>query len=76
MRRFMVQLDEELLAQLDSVAEAENESRAALVRRAIEGLLAERRRREELQLVVDSFASEFQEDLTVPRRTVREVWPD
>lgn len=76
MRRFMVQLDEELLAALDSVADAENESRAALVRRAIEGLLAERRRREELQLVVDSFAAESQEDLTVPRRTVREVWPD
>lgn len=76
MRRFMVQLDEELLAELDSVADAEKESRAALVRRAIEGLLAERRRREELQLVVDSFAAEAQEDVTVPRRTVREVWPD
>lgn len=76
MKRVMVQLDEDVLAELDGAAEAEGESRAGLVRRAIEGFLGERQRSRELREVVDSFERREQEDLTVPKPTVREAWPD
>lgn len=73
----MIQLDEATLAELDEVAREASLSRSALARQAIEGALAERRRRRELQRVVDSFRRMPQEkDVIAPKAASRRAWPD
>ncbi len=76
MKRIIIQVEEETLAELDRAADEEDESRARFARRAIEAALAERRRRRELQQVVDSFQTRPPEDLTASRGAIRRAWPD
>lgn len=76
MKRIIIQVEDETLAELDEAAREEAESRASFARRAIEAALAERRRRRELQQVVDSFRSRPPEDLTPSKPAVRRAWPD
>lgn len=61
---------------IDEVADSEGASRAALVRDAIATALAERRRRQGLQAVVDSYATTPPEALTLPKRALRAAWPE
>lgn len=72
----MVQLESDCLRALDEAAEAEGVSRAALARRAIHECLAERRRRAELQRVIDVLAADPPEDLALPRSRLQDAWPD
>ncbi|MGH2748483.1 MAG: hypothetical protein ACRDKB_11220 [Actinomycetota bacterium] len=76
MKRIIIQVDEETLAELDQAARDEAESRAGFARRAIEAALAERRRRKELGRVVDSFRRRPPEDLTASKKAIRRAWPD
>lgn len=76
MRRIIIQVEEDTLAELDEAARDESESRAGFARRAIEAALAERRRRKELRYVVDSFRRRPPEDLTASKKAIRRAWPD
>lgn len=76
MKRIIIQVGEATLAELDEAAREEAESRAGFARRAIEAALAERRRRRELQHVVDSFGKRPPEDLTASKEAIRRAWPD
>lgn len=76
MERIIVQVEDDLLAELDAVGAEEAVSRAALVRRAIALLLAERRRRRELDAVVASYRDEPPEDLVASADARRRAWPD
>ncbi len=76
MKRIIIQVDEAILEELDRAAQDEAESRAGFVRRALEAALAERRRRRELERVVDSFRRRPPEDLTASKRAIRRAWPD
>lgn len=76
MKRIIIQVEDDTLAELDEAAHEGAESRASFARRAIEAALAERRRRRELQRVVDSFRRRSPEDLTSSKRAVRRAWPD
>ncbi len=75
MKRIIIQVEEDTLAELDEAAREEAESRAGFARRAIEGALAERRRRRELEHVADSFRKRPPEDLTASKAAVRRAWP-
>lgn len=77
MKRIIVQLEEDTLIELDTVAEQDGESRSALVRAALERFLAERRRERDLRRTFESFRRKRQEDdLIAPKRSVRASWPD
>lgn len=75
LRRIIIQLEDETLAELDDAAEATDESRAAFIRRAVEDALAERRRRRELERFVASYRKKPPEDLTVSKQAIRRAWP-
>ena len=74
-KRIIIQLDEETLSQLDEAAGEGSESRAGFVRHAIQLALAERRRRRELDRIVESFTTVPPEDLTPAKAAVRKAWP-
>lgn len=77
MKRIIVQLDDDALAELDEAADEDGASRAAVVRAALDGYLVERRRRRDLRRAVASFRRRPQDDdLIAPKRTVRGSWPD
>ncbi len=76
MKRIIIQVEDDTLTELDEAAREEAESRASFARRAIEGALAERRRRRELEQVVQSFRRRPPEDLTGSKQAVRRAWPD
>lgn len=76
MKRIIIQVEEETLAELDQAARDEADSRAGFARRAIEAALAQRRRREELGHVVESFRRRPPEDLTASKKAVRRAWPN
>lgn len=76
MERIIVQMEPDSISELDQAARESQMSRAAFVRAAVEAVLAERHRRKELKLVVDSYRSSPPEDLTVSRETLRAVWPE
>jgi metal-responsive CopG/Arc/MetJ family transcriptional regulator len=76
MKRIIIQVEEETLAELDEAARDEAVSRAGFARRAIESALAERRRRKELERVIDSFRKRPAEDLTPSKKAIRRAWPD
>lgn len=76
MKRIIIQVEDDTLAELDEAADEEAESRASFARRAIESALDERRRRRELQRVVESFRKRPPEDLTTSKAAIRRAWPD
>jgi metal-responsive CopG/Arc/MetJ family transcriptional regulator len=77
MNRIIIQIEDAALEELDSAAEEERVSRAAFVREAIVMALAERRRRRELQEIVDSYTRDPQEkDLLIPKDALRRAWPE
>ena len=76
MKRIIIQIEDDTLAELDLAAHEGAESRARFARRAIETALAERRRQRELQRVVDSFRKRPPEDLIVSKPAIRRAWPD
>lgn len=76
MKRIIIQVGDDTLAELDEAANEMAESRASFARRAIEAALAERHRRRELERVVDSFRRRPPEDLTASKAAVRRAWPD
>lgn len=77
MKRIIIQLDEESLSELDEAAEQDGESRAALVRAALDGYLAQRKRRRDLRRTIESFRRRPQDDdLVAPKRAARAAWPD
>lgn len=76
MKRIIIQIEDDVLEELDEAAHEGAESRASFARRVIEAALAERRRRRELQRVVDSFRRRPPEDLTASKAAVRRAWPD
>ena len=76
MKRIIIQIDDEALAELDEAADEEEESRASFARRAIESALAERRRKRDLQRVVDSFRKKPPEEMTASKAALRRAWPD
>lgn len=76
MKRIIIQIADDTLAELDEAAHEEAESRASFARGAIEAALAERRRRSELQRVADSFRRRPAEDLAASKAAVRRAWPD
>ncbi|MBI4730221.1 MAG: ribbon-helix-helix protein, CopG family [Acidobacteria bacterium] len=76
MKRIIIQVEDDTLAELDEAAREEAESRARFVRRAIEAALAERCRHRELQRVVRSFRRRPPGDLTASKAAVRRAWPD
>lgn len=75
MKRIIIQLEEETLADLDEAAREVSESRAAYARRAIEVALGERLRSKELRLAADSFRKKPPEDLTASEAAIRRAWP-
>lgn len=77
MSRIIIQMEEDLLDELDAAAREDQISRSAFVRDSIVLTLAERRRRRELQQVVDSYRQQPQEqDLVVPAASRRRIWPE
>lgn len=72
----MIQLPAESLSELDDAAQESRMSRAAFARAAIEEALADRRRRAELQQVIDAFTQSPPDDLAVPKRALRAAWPE
>jgi len=77
MKRIIIQLDEADLRELDAEAKSERTSRAAFVREAVLQAIAERRRKRELQEIVDSYAEKPQEaDLIPPLEAIRQAWPE
>lgn len=76
MERIIVQMEPDSISELDHAARESQMSRAAFVRAAVEAVLAERRRRKELKLVVESYRASPQEDFSVSRETLRAVWPE
>lgn len=76
MERIIVQMEPDSISELDQAAREIQMSRAAFVRAAVEAVLAERRRRKELKLVVDSYRASPQEDFAVSKETLRAVWPE
>ena len=76
MKRIIIQIEDDTLAQLDEAAHEEAESRASFARRAIEAALTERLRRRELQRVIDSYRKRPSEDLTTSKAAIRRAWPD
>jgi metal-responsive CopG/Arc/MetJ family transcriptional regulator len=75
MKRIIIQVDEAILAELDRAAQDDEDSRAGFARRAIEAALAERRRQQELNRVVESFAQRPPEELTASKKAIRRAWP-
>lgn len=71
-----MQMEPDSISELDQAAREIQMSRAAFVRAAVEAVLAERRRRKELKLVVDSYRASPQEDFAVSKETLRAVWPE
>lgn len=71
-----MQMEPDSISELDQAAREIQMSRAAFVRAAVEAVLAERRRRKELKLVVDSYRASPQEDFTVSKEALRAVWPE
>lgn len=71
-----MQMEPELLSELDRAARESHMSRAAFVRAAVEVVLAEGRRRNELKQVVDSYRLHPQEDFTVSKESLRSIWPE
>lgn len=76
MKRIIIQVETDTLAELDEASAEGSESRASFARRAIDTALAERRRRRELLQVVTSFQERPPEDLTVAKPAVQRAWPD
>jgi metal-responsive CopG/Arc/MetJ family transcriptional regulator len=76
MKRIIIQVEEDTLAELDDAAHAAAESRASFARRAIESALAERRRSRELGQVIESFRKRPAEDIVASKAAVRRAWPD
>lgn len=76
MERIIVQVEAGVVAELDALATDEAVSRAALVRHAIALLLAERRRRRELDAVISSYRAHPPEELVAPRHAQQRAWPD
>lgn len=60
----LVQLSDELLAQLDERGAREGRTRSALIREAVTSYLADDREAEIDRLIVDAYARAPQEDLT------------
>lgn len=75
MKRIIIQVEEDTLAELDDAARETAESRAAFARRAIESALAERRRSRELGQVIKSFRKRPAEDMTPAKAVTRRAWP-
>lgn len=75
MKRIMIQMDEGQLNELALAAGEEKISRAEFARSAIARSLAERRRRKELQAVIEAYQVEPPENLTLPKSAVRKAWP-
>ncbi len=76
MKRIIVQMPGEVLEEMDDAASERSESRSAFVRRAIDSLLAERRRIRELEKVRRSFQDMPQEGPVASRSKIRRAWPD
>lgn len=76
MERIIVQIEPESLSELDRAARESHMSRAAFVRAAVEAVLAEGRRRKELQQVVDSYRSSPSEDFTISKESLQAIWPE
>ncbi len=75
MKRIMVQVPDDLLAELNRAAKETDVSRAAFARRAIELALAERRRGRDYRAIIRSFETTPDEDLTVSKARIRQAWP-
>jgi len=76
MERIIVQMERDSLSELDRAASESHMSRAAFVRAAVEMVLAEGRRRKELQQVVDSYRASPPEDFSVSQELLRAAWPE
>jgi metal-responsive CopG/Arc/MetJ family transcriptional regulator len=76
MERIIVQIEPDSLSELDKAARESHMSRAAFVRAAVEAVLAEGRRRKELNQVVDSYRALPQEDFTVSKESFQSIWPE
>jgi metal-responsive CopG/Arc/MetJ family transcriptional regulator len=75
--RIIIQIEDAALAELDDAASEERLSRAAFIREAVAMALAERRRRREIQEVIDSYTEHPQEkDLILPKEALRRAWPE
>ena len=76
MERIIVQMEPDTISELDQAARESRMSRAAFVRASVEAVLADGRRRKELKQVVDSYIASPQEDFTVSKETLQDVWPE
>ena len=72
----MVQVEADMLEELDRHARESGKSRAAVARSAIEAALAQRRREEEIQQVVNAYRGSAPENLALPKKKIRSVWPE
>jgi len=77
MNRIIIQIEDAALAELDDAVREEGRSRAAFIREAVVMALAERRRRREIQQVIDSYkAKPAEDDLFLPREAIRRACPE
>lgn len=76
MERIIVQMEPDALSELDRAASESHMSRAAFVRAAVEVVLAEGRRRKELQQVVSSYRASPPDDFSVSQQSLHAIWPE